>query len=99
MTVIAQGSLQGLAAATADQAPKGNDTERLRAAACEFEALLMAQMLKSMQASGMSRLGEDEAGKENDALMDMASECFAKALAAGGGLGIAKIVVSGVEDR
>jgi len=68
------------------------DAEGIRAAAAEFEALLVGQMLRSMrEAGGGGWLG----GDEQDAafsLMEMAEQCLATALAAQGGLGLARIV-------
>lgn len=68
------------------------DAEGIRAAAAEFEALLVGQMLRMMrEAGGGGWLG----GDEQDAafsLMEMAEQCLATALAAQGGLGLARIV-------
>ena len=64
-------------------------------AAKQFESLLIAQMLKSMHQSGSGWLGtgEDQAGQ---AAMDFAEEQFASAITAGGGLGLAKVIESGL---
>lgn len=73
--------------------------EGIRAAAVEFEALLVAQMLRSMrEASGGGWLG----GEEQDAafsLMEMAEQCLATALAAQGGLGLARLVEQSLADQ
>jgi flagellar protein FlgJ len=73
-------------------AEKKSSPEGIRTAAAEFEALLVAQMLRSMrEAGGGGWLG----GDEQDAafsLMEMAEQCLATALAAQGGLGLARLV-------
>jgi Rod binding domain-containing protein len=66
------------------------------AAAGQFEALLIAQMLKSMRESesGWLGTGEDSA---SDSAMGLAEEHFASAISAAGGLGLAKIVNAGLK--
>jgi len=68
-----------------------NSPEATRAAAEQFEALLIGQMLRSMrEAGGGGWLG----GSEQDAafrLMEMAEQCLASALAAQGGLGLGRL--------
>lgn len=80
-------------------AEKRSSPEGIRAAAAEFEALLVAQMLRSMrEASGGGWLG----GDEQDAafsLMEMAEQCLATALAAQGGLGLARLVEQSLADQ
>lgn len=72
--------------------PGGRNAEAVRAAAQQFEALLVGQMLRSMrEAGGGGWLG----GDEQDAafsLMEMAEQALAAALAAQGGLGLARLV-------
>ncbi len=69
----------------------GKSPEAIRAAAEQFEALLVGQMLRSLrEAGGGGWLG----GSEQDAafsLMEMAEQCLASALAAQGGLGLARL--------
>jgi Rod binding domain-containing protein len=62
----------------------------------QFESLLIAQMLKTMRESesGWLGTGEDSA---SDSAMAMAEEHFASAISAAGGLGLAKIVNSGLK--
>ena len=81
-----------LPATAQDAAPK-DDPEKVRAAAKQFEALLIGQMLKSMRDSegGWMGTGEDESGSS---AMEYAQESFAQSLAANGGLGLASLVVS-----
>jgi Rod binding domain-containing protein len=65
-------------------------------AATQFEALLIAQMLKNMRESetGWLGTGEDSAA---DSAMGMAEEHFAAAISAAGGFGMAKLVKTGLE--
>ncbi len=66
-------------------------------AARQFEAVLIAQMLRSMRESGGSSgwLGTGEDSTSASA-MEMAEEHFASALSAQGGLGLAKLVAQGL---
>jgi peptidoglycan hydrolase FlgJ len=87
----------GLQSATYVPAAAGrNDPARVRDAACQFESLLIGQLMKSMRESSAGWLsdGEDQAG---ETATDMAEEQFAKSLARQGGLGLARMVVSGLE--
>jgi len=72
-----------------------NDLKAANAAG-QFESLLIAQMLKSMRESesGWLGTGEDSA---SDSAMAMAEEHFASAISAAGGLGLAKLVDSGLK--
>lgn len=68
-------------------------------AARQFEALLIGFMLKSAHESGSSSWldsGEDSAGS---AAVGYAEEQLAQALASKGGLGLAKMITSGLEDQ
>jgi Rod binding domain-containing protein len=75
-----------------------NDASRVRDAACQFESLLIGQLLKSARESSTGWLsdGDDQAG---GTATDMAEEQFAKSLASHGGLGLARMVVSGLEKK
>jgi len=71
-----------------------NKGEKLAKAATDFEALMIAEVLKaSRQSSDGSWLGtgEDQAG---GLAVDMAEQQFAQALSLSGGLGIAKLVTA-----
>jgi flagellar protein FlgJ len=85
-------------AEAAQTAGKKSTPEGIRAAAAEFEALLVGQMLRSMrEAGGGGWLG----GDTNDAafsLMEMAEQCLAAALASQGGLGLARLVEDSLAD-
>jgi Rod binding domain-containing protein len=66
-------------------------------AARQFEALLLAQILKAVreaESQGWMGTGEDQANATD---MELAEEQFAQALSAGGGLGLARLIVAGLE--
>lgn len=70
---------------------------RAEDAAMQFEALMIGQMLRSArEAGGSGWMGDGEAGS---ALSEMAEQQFASVLASGGGIGLAKLVNSGLENR
>lgn len=67
-------------------------------AASQFEALLIASMLKASREAGASWLGAGEDGAGTSA-MSYAEEHLAQVLASQGGLGIAAAVVAGLEHQ
>ena len=71
---------------------------RTSEAASQFEALLIASMLKASRESGASWLGtgDDAAGAS---AISYAEEHLAQVLASQGGLGIARMVVAGLENQ
>lgn len=80
---------------TAGTAPPKDSPEKVKDAAHQFESLLIGQMMKSMQDAEGGWLGTDQDDASASA-MDYAQEMFAQSLAAGGGLGIAKLVAKGL---
>ena len=77
-------------------ARREEDPAKMREAASEFEALLLAQMLKSVReaaSEGWMGAGGDEAG---GMMLDVAQEHLAQVLAAQGGLGLADLVTQGL---
>jgi Rod binding domain-containing protein len=79
---------------TGDLQPKN-----AKEAAGQFEALLLAQMLKSMHEAGEGGwlgTGEDQAGSS---MMEMAEEHLAQVLASQGGLGLARMVAQGLDQN
>jgi len=65
-------------------------------AAREFESLLLSQILKTVSESsggGWMGTGDDQAGMQ---ALGLAQEQFAASLAAGGGLGLAKMITKAV---
>jgi flagellar protein FlgJ len=78
------------------QAPSKHDTpEKIETAAKQFEALLIGQLMKSMHdPDSKGWLGDED--ESSQSAMEMAEEQFAQALANGGGLGLARMVVQGL---
>jgi Rod binding domain-containing protein len=77
-------------------AGKSGSTHQARTAASDFEALLIAQMLKSAREE--SNGGWLGSGSETDSAMAIAEEHLAKLLADVGGLGLARMVESGLQN-
>lgn len=74
----------------AEATPKPKDAAE---AAQQFEALLLGQMLKDVHASEES---EDATG---ETMWDMAAQQFAQVLSKNGGLGLAKLIASGLDRK
>jgi Rod binding domain-containing protein len=72
-----------------------NDPAKVRDAACQFESLLIGQLMKSMSSAGWMG-DEDQAGST---ATEMAEEQFARAMAQQGGLGLARLIVSGLQAK
>jgi len=85
----------GIAADLASVRTK-DDPAKIKAAATQFEALLIGQMLKSMHDSdgGWLGTGDDESASS---AMEYGQEVFAQALAQNGGLGLASMIARGLE--
>jgi flagellar protein FlgJ len=76
-----------------------SDPAAIREAARQFEALLLAQMLRAAReagADGWLGTGEDSAAS---CAAGLAEEQFAQALSAQGGLGLANLIVSGLSEE
>jgi Rod binding domain-containing protein len=76
-----------------------DDPDRVRDAAQQFEALLLAQMLQSVrenESEGWLGTGQDSAASS---AMAIAEEQFAHLMAAGGGLGLTKLIVAGLGEK
>jgi Rod binding domain-containing protein len=73
---------------------------KLDKVAADFESLLLSQMLRSARESaGAGPCGDDsEDSESNSSLVELGEQQFAQALAANGGLGIAKMVVAGLKN-
>ena len=94
-------NLDSITAASADVtslAAKSKDApDKILNAAKQFESLLVAQLMKSMQDSegGWLGTGEDQSAS---AAMEYGQEAFAQAMSASGGLGLAKMVATGLQS-
>lgn len=82
----------------ADSGTSAKPTSKEASAAKDFEALLIGQMLRSVREedSGWLGTGDDQAGAT---AMGLGEEELAKAIAAGGGFGLAKIITSGLAKQ
>jgi len=76
-----------------------DDPAKIRAAATQFESLLIYQMLQSARASGGTGVSGDGDSGDTSSLVELGEQQFAQALACGGGLGIAKMVIAGLESH
>jgi len=80
-------------------APK-DTPEKIRQAAADFEALLIAQMLKSARESGGGITGDaDEQDETNSTVLELGEQQLAQAMASSGGLGLANIVIAGLTNH
>ncbi len=71
---------------------KPSKPSKLHDAAQQFEALVIGEMMRSQREAGSEGwLGSGD-GAGDDSAMDMAEAQFSNALAAGGGLGLAKMI-------
>jgi Rod binding domain-containing protein len=65
-------------------------------AARQFEAVLIAQMLRSAHESGEGGMGPDQ-DSASATMWDQAAQQFAKVLANNGGMGLARLVEKGLQ--
>lgn len=75
------------------KAPRAASLEQARAAAVEFEAVFLAQMLRPMF-DGVATDGPFGGGQAEAINRDMLVDEYAKALAQGGGIGLADSVLA-----
>jgi peptidoglycan hydrolase FlgJ len=75
---------------------KRDDPEKIREAATQFEALLIGQMMRTVRESGGGWMGSGDSGASGIA-MDMAEQQFAQSMASQGGLGLARLVMNGLQ--
>jgi len=90
------GSVASLGVPAAVPARGSDDPKKIHDAAQQFEALLIGQLLKTSREAGGSGwlgTGDDEAGETG---LEMAEQQFAQMLAQRGGLGLARLVESGL---
>ena len=76
-----------------ETASNGSETAKARDAAQQFEALLLAQILRTVRESSH---GTDDAG---ECATDFAEQQFARVLAQQGGLGLAPLIAAGLERK
>jgi Rod binding domain-containing protein len=90
-------SITSAASDVTSLASKSKDSpDKILNAAKQFESLLVAQLMKSMQDSegGWLGTGDDQSAS---AAMEYGQEAFAQAMSANGGLGLAKMVAAGLQ--
>jgi Rod binding domain-containing protein len=75
---------------------KKDSPAKIRQAATDFEALLLAQMMKSARETSGGGVDDAEDSEENSTMIELGEQQFAQALASSGGLGIAKMVITGL---
>jgi flagellar protein FlgJ len=97
-------SIQALASASPSppsfSSSSKDSPDKIRKAAMDFEALLIAQMLKSARESGGGMNGDgDEQDETNSTMLELGEQQLALALSANGGLGLAKIVIAGLTNH
>jgi Rod binding domain-containing protein len=76
-----------------DAVKKQPGKSEIESAAKQFEGLLIHQLLKSASGEGGGWMGTGEEDKAGLQAMDLAQQQFAQAMAARGGLGLAKMVI------
>jgi Rod binding domain-containing protein len=78
-------------------APGYNEQKGVTAAK-DFEALLIGQMLRSVREEGSGWLGtgDDDAGS---AAFSLGEDQLARAMAAGGGFGLSKVIAAGLAPQ
>jgi Rod binding domain-containing protein len=90
-----QGFKQALDEAGATPKPDG---KKLADSARQFEALMIGQILKAAHGSESAGwLGAGDGDDSSSTAIQMAEEYLGQAIANGGGLGIAKMVIKGVD--
>ena len=70
-----------------------DDPAKIRKSATDFEAMLLNQLMSA------ARLDAGDEDQANSSLKELGEQQFAQALASSGGLGIAKMVVAGLEKH
>ena len=68
-----------------------NDPARVQHAAQQFESLMISEMMKSIRESEESGPMAEEKDQAGSSALQLAQEQFAQALAARGGLGLARV--------
>jgi Rod binding domain-containing protein len=83
---------------TGADAAKSIQNSKLKDAAEQFEAIFMQEMLKPLQSTSSDGMGgeDKDAPAGSDTLSSFGTEAVAKAIAKGGGLGIARQIVQKV---
>jgi Rod binding domain-containing protein len=96
MTTGATAAMDSIGSLDQHQQSGSNGSNKAASAAKDFEALLLGQMLKSARGDG-GWLGtdEDDAG---EAAIGIGEEQLARTMAQSGGLGLSKLIESGIRS-
>jgi Rod binding domain-containing protein len=78
--------------AAAPASPDAPKPKNIAEASKQFEAILIAQMLKTAHP-------DSESDSEGGAMLDLAGQHFAQVMADNGGLGLSKLIVKGLEHK
>jgi Rod binding domain-containing protein len=80
-----------------DRQQHGDGGNKIAGAAKDFEALLLGQILRSVhEDGGWLGTGDDDAG---EAAIGLGEEQLARVMASSGGLGLSKLIETGLEGR
>ena len=94
LATASSSALDAIDAATSRQ--QGDGGSKFAGAARDFEALLLSQILKSAhEEGGWLGAGNDEAG---DVAVGLGEEQLAHSIAASGGLGLSRLIESGLRN-
>lgn len=74
-----------------------SEVQKSTKAAKDFESLLIGQMLQSVREEGSGWLSAGDDDKASDAAYGMGEQQLAQAMAQGGGLGLSKLIASGLQ--
>jgi Rod binding domain-containing protein len=74
-------------------ASPGDQTKKVEGAAKQFEALMIAQMLRT------ARENTEDQSSSGSTMLDLADQQFSQVLANNGGLGLASLVVKGLNQN
>ncbi len=80
----------------AADAAKTPSPEKLHSVAQQFEALLIGEMLKSIQEAAKDTGDDDDTDSGGESAMDMAQSQFAQSIAMQGGLGLSHLIETGL---
>ncbi len=92
-------AVAGLANVSPERTGRNEHPVSVREAAAQFEALLIAQMLKAAREGSSAGCSGEEEDDASASALAMAEEHLAQVLAAGGGLGLARLVITGLTNE
>ena len=96
-------SIDGVPAASGqhpiNQKTAAQERAALKRVAVEFESLLLNELLKSMRSAESMIVGDEEKSPGSDLHREMMDEQLARAMARGGGLGLAKMLEEQLRQR